>query len=1197
MTDLASPYSTGGGGSDFEARVLAYYLGCVLTRSIPRGLPDAVAISASSQALYQGAPLDDILVKANRGDGEAQLALQVKRDLAFGEKDEDFQDVMRRAWETFTATGFHEGIDRFGVVLGLYSKSIDEHYTNVLTWARHATTAADFLKRVSTARLSSRTQRSFLALVRALLDRAAGQRVSDDQLWRFCRSFVLLHFDLQSDGSRDAAQLRSMLQLSLNVEDAENARGLEAKLFELASGMKPAAGTHSTETLREFLAPSFALRPARQVIGDLQRLHENARFILGDIETTAGGVALPRTAYVQRASGAVENARLIALSGEPGSGKSGVLRLLIERARAESSALLLSGDRLTGTGWPTFAQDLGLSSNLRDLLRAIATGTEPRVFIDGADRITTTDGQRVINDLLRAIADVSVADARPWTVLITARTQNLPHVLAWMAVAPDQAVESIEIGPLTDEEFAVVAAEHTPLALLDADERLRPVTRNLFMIGRLTDARIATQLPTQAVATELDVATLWWTHVVGPNGAAGVARQTLLIQLAHDHLRDAPMNGPFDAAALHSLESDRIVSRDNFDVVRFTHDLFEDWTYARLLGQKGEDLPAFLAAVRAPFRLQRGMRLLAAMLVQDGEVARWKDLLIAVEAIPSLKERWQQTIVSSPLMSARATTLLDEIRPLLLEGSAERLRTLLTGAVTLDVGPNTRWAAMLHTLAARPELASLFMHDPTPRWAIWIPLVTWLTAHVDDVPGSVRRDAARVFELWQVHTPEGSILRAEVADAALQWLTDRVPLEMLEEMRREYFATLRKIVFASADVRASAVADIVGRIAENRQADAARRELLAASDALSRHIAREYVDAILAMVIRERDRDRHRLMDDLDFDDRTFYPASLVQGPFVPLLQNAESEGLRLIHTLANTAVDRRRDGDGPTYAPIVLQLPRGPLEFFGTIREYSWFRPDSMAPPSVTSGLIALEFWMEKEVERGRDPVELFQTVLAGSRCLAVPGVCLGVALAYPEKCLHAALPIVSVPHFWLLDVARMSHDFAGSFGSIFPGHEVARTVNEERDKRPQRKQSIRDLALRYLVTPEDELTERFTDAVAAFADNLPIFFEEESGTTQRSLKRRVLRSSARWSSRRWRTIAAPSRTGRRSSISRSRNTSSTEMRRTWSVTRRWAGTWGCCSGPRRPSHRGRSTHFPRLLTQSTPRQSSEGQMPCVTP
>ncbi|MDP9191099.1 MAG: hypothetical protein M3P06_05295 [Acidobacteriota bacterium] len=52
--------------------------------------------------------------------------------------------------------------------------------------------------------------------------------------------------------------------------------------------------------------------------------------------------------------------------------------------------------RTNGTDWPTFAQHLGLTSNLHDLLRAIAMSTAPCVFIAGLDRVTTARDQRII---------------------------------------------------------------------------------------------------------------------------------------------------------------------------------------------------------------------------------------------------------------------------------------------------------------------------------------------------------------------------------------------------------------------------------------------------------------------------------------------------------------------------------------------------------------------------------------------------------------------------------------------------------------------------------------------------------------------------------------------------------------------------------------------------------------------------------
>jgi hypothetical protein len=60
----------------------------------------------------------------------------------------------------------------------------------------------------------------------------------------------------------------------------------------------------------------------------------------------------------------------------------------------------------------------------------------------------------------------------------------------------------------------------------------------------------------------------------------------------------------------------------------------------------------------------------------------------------------------------------------------------------------------------------------------------------------------------------------------------------------------------------------------------------------------------------------------------------------------------------------------------------------------------------------------MGKQIEQGRNAEELFGKVLGESDCVAALGACLSVAYAYPFECLAAALPLVSSPMVWLMDL-----------------------------------------------------------------------------------------------------------------------------------------------------------------------------------
>jgi hypothetical protein len=234
MTKVASPISTGGAGSDYEKRVGAYYLAALLLQAVPRGQEAGVTREVRFQRLYEGEPLDDLIIVSELPVGEAKLALQIKRDLSFGEN-ETFDEVIQACWETFKSTNFHIGIDRFGLGIGLYSKNIDEYYQSVLTWARTSTDADDFLKRINQPRLANQTQRSFVQLIRGKLNSYSGSSVTDDEIWNFLRSMVILYFDFQRDGSRDYSYSVEIVSHLLNADKKAEAPQLFTELVDLAA--------------------------------------------------------------------------------------------------------------------------------------------------------------------------------------------------------------------------------------------------------------------------------------------------------------------------------------------------------------------------------------------------------------------------------------------------------------------------------------------------------------------------------------------------------------------------------------------------------------------------------------------------------------------------------------------------------------------------------------------------------------------------------------------------------------------------------------------------------------------------------------------------------------------------------------------------------------------------------------------------
>jgi hypothetical protein len=780
---VASPVSTGGAGEDFQNRVGAYYLACALLRSVARGGHQAaVAREVRFQRLYEGDPLDDLIVISDLPSGESKLALQVKRDLVFAEKDKAFNEVVGACWQTFSSPKFNYHLDRFGIAISLWSKTIQEHYQTTLTWARNSATAADFLSRVSTKRFAHAAQREFVDLIRSKLDSCSGAAITEIDLWKFLQSMVVLHFDFQTDGSREEVYLIEILKKCFPADKSQLSPQLLSKLVDYAAEGNRTAGSLDTATLTSrLLADGFSLAPATDCRDDLERLREHANFILSDIKNDIGGLVLNRLPVITEVQKALSESSLVELVGPPGSGKSSVLRSTIEGYFGDGQPLVLDSRRLTGPGWNGFSSNLQLTRRLSQLLIALSSNSGPCVFINDIDRIIDAAARQTVNDLIRTIADfpLSSESSRHWRVVVSVREDNLQDLHNWFDWSPLGRPKIIKLPDLSPDELQLVA-DHSPrLRPLLQLKQLEPVIRNPFMLSLLDDARM---LPEQQhiplAATEVEVASIWWNRLVRADGSIGLERQLALLELGKRAIASPgrPLVGDgVSALVLSSLESDRILLRDpGRDVYRFGHDLLEDWTLYRVLDQRREDLAEYLMEIGQPLGLIRAVQLLSASVLEMSKSPEgWTELIVQLEQAPQLAPKWRQAALTGPLFSTRALDLLQSVANFLTADDAFRVSDLLVAARTIAVTPDwTLLPAAMNVSKGKEDLVTLLLMFPVPIWRLWVPLMDWLLKRSNTLPPRLRPEIARFMEIWQQKAPDGTIHRKTIGETALAWLRE-----------------------------------------------------------------------------------------------------------------------------------------------------------------------------------------------------------------------------------------------------------------------------------------------------------------------------------------------------------------------------------------------------------------------------------------
>jgi hypothetical protein len=344
--------------------------------------------------------------------------------------------------------------------------------------------------------------------------------------------------------------------------------------------------------------------------------------------------------------------RLVSIGGLPGCGKSAVLKRFAHKASTAGPILFLKNDRISGTGWSTFAGSLGLSNTdvvqLLLLLEIGSTGT-PILFVDGIDRIRP-DQQGVIVDLVSAIH--GDPNLRHWKVLVSSRDQGLEAFRAWFpsAIYAHTGIGDVIVNPFSDDEAEQLAQSKPHLRkLLFGSPAVQDIARRPFFA-----AVLARSIPEGTEPqTEVDLIATWWARA-GHDAVADTIpqRQRALIDIAEKGVcnlgKSVPARELKDPTIeqIAALKADQIIRGERGgSLLAFTHDIFFEWAFFRLLIDLGDDWTKALEAAGEPPLLGRVVGLMAQEALTDN--GRWSAGYRSL-ASKNLRRQWQREWLTAP---------------------------------------------------------------------------------------------------------------------------------------------------------------------------------------------------------------------------------------------------------------------------------------------------------------------------------------------------------------------------------------------------------------------------------------------------------------------------------------------------------------------------------------------------------------------
>ena len=758
--EVASAFSTGGGGFRFETDVGGYVAAAMLAGARPFGedigVPEAIRLQASAH----GHLLDDLVVTGQHLHptlGPRTLACSAKSfNMMSGGK--LMVEFVADAWRELLRPQFREGHDRVGMICG-EAGEVNLRALQTLIAAARTDSDAGLAGRIDVPRAFNGTHRSLWQSARCPEDLAHAASVDRaTSPARLFRHLVVRRFDLAVPDSVHAAQALAWCQAALVPGQASSAGDLLRALFDLVEVTRTTAGTLDFTALAS-ARPGVVLLARPDVEAAWQPLAEHTEQTAALVRDTIGaGVRVPR-AQAWTALHEAGERPVTVLTGPSGCGKSALAkRWLAAAADGGARALWLSAVDLE-SGLDGLRARLGLPVSLPWLLEHLPGRL--RLVVDGLDRSYAPAGLRAAAELAR----LALASEGRITLLLPCQQMALARVTRELLAAGVDAASPVAIGDLDNADLAILREQPQVLRLAVGGQLLDALRRPKLLDLVVQAAELGAQ-GLRELRDETDVAALWWEHIALAGQDAPV-RAAFLLELAErqaDALQAATPAGTLGVAAaapVAGLQADGVMEPGGERYV-FAHDLFGDWARLKRLQGLGEAVTAYLPGKELLPPWHRAVRLLALSSLRQ-DAGAWQQLRDRLDA--EGHRLLADLFLDAVIFADDAPHLLAELWERLVAEHGALLSRLLTRFLAIATVADPRGALLFpDDLALQAHFAA---RRRLPLWPLWPPMVEALALHAEQAIELAPPLVARVADLWLRTSSDGWPGREAAAELGL----------------------------------------------------------------------------------------------------------------------------------------------------------------------------------------------------------------------------------------------------------------------------------------------------------------------------------------------------------------------------------------------------------------------------------------------
>lgn len=1047
--DAVSTFLSSGEGFSYEDHVGAFYLFSLLTDSQIYGRQNYKITKVSFQQQNQGNPLDDFVIEGNNGIQQTKLSLQAKHNITFGDN-EKFKKVIINSIALFQDSKFNIDIDKLGIIVGVCNRNIDQYYRRVFEIARHTCCSTDFENMINK---DSGTISNFYKLINNILLSEGIE--SNDKRWKFFKSFVILYFQ---HGEESSLSYITLNQIGSLVEDVKDRNSIYSTLLKITQENRNTGGSVDKNALLTQLHENginIDVKFAKTINEDLIKIKNFGNITLRNIGTEIKGIEADRSEYINQIEQSFEQNNIIMLTGTEGTGKSALLKNIVNKYINNKNCIIFSDKSLSffnDGGWQGFSNYLKLENSIEDILFSLISNNQDiYLFVDGIDYITSIEKQEIIKAIVAQLQKMKETISLNFKILVTARLNSKPEWLLEFFQDNEYDIINIEFNP--DENAEFIKNLNINKSLTINSKRFKPIFSNLFILNIFSNIENP-----ENIYTEWDVVRLWWNKYIENS-----EKRQVLLNFSKKMIESPEKWQQINNINIaNDLIENYILIKNEYESFYTTHDIYRDWLIALAIDQSYVDecnnFKIFLQSLDNVYTnyFIKPIAIFASKLITEDKYKEWEDLYnwASENNLLMVKQGFLESILSASNNIGKLYKFLNNFID-----NRDLLKYILK-----------------YLYSSKIELKNehVFINYYTFR-----PFIIWLSCNAKKL--DIFDEIHQIFSLWRYcYLLVGDFYFSKIAEVYDYWLNcsrDKykdsakhhyVWYKENEILRELIFLSLYKPEYIEHELKAKYehhdLVDVflVGKCAE----------------ILIDNYPKEYSDFIFRNTtyslddLNERNknwlyhvsRDENApYMFEEDILDQYSSCINYLSGPFSYFLEKNEGIAINLIQKLADHAINGLIYNNYLDENDIIsVKLFGENYNFYGNTKVYCWYRPSILIPTILNLAYVSLENYARNKIISGMSIDELLKKTISNQykNVVSILGIVISVILEFNDQISENIITIATIPKIWTFDIARYSADRQKDYYANFNMRITKEEKNafEENENRKSRKLNVRN-------------------------------------------------------------------------------------------------------------------------------------------